>query len=90
MTITRTIKATYFKVNVYNMADKKMEEKEITVSGDKTEESKEYKKAVKDFEKDFDGWYKVLDVVERDVVSGLYAMEESEFLKYATRIGDGR
>ena len=90
MTITRTIKVSKFGVKVYDIENDKIIAKVLEVSGDKESNSKEVEKAIKDFDKENKGIYKVMKIIDKEVVSGLYALEESDFLKYATRIGDGR
>ena len=89
MTITRTINTTRISANVFNVKTAEMESHMFTVSGKHTERDKEVEKTFKQWEKAYPD-YKVLNILGVEIESGLYAMEEEIFLKYAERIGDGR
>lgn len=89
MTITRTINSTTVHARVFNISAGEMGEKYFPVSGKHDFRDKEVEKAFKAFEKENPD-FRVLDIIDYKVESGLYAMPEEVFLMYAERIGDGR
>ena len=89
MTITRTINTTKIKANIYDISRAEMSEKYFTISGKHTDRDSVVEKHFKEWEKENKS-FRVLNILESVVESGLYAMDENVFLKYAERIGDGR
>ena len=87
MTITRTIKTTIMAAKIWNTATEEMDIASWSVSGDITSNEKALEKSVRKYEKESGN--KVLKV-DPVLDTGLYAMDEETFLKYAERIGDHR
>lgn len=84
MKITRTIETTKVSVQAFNRTTNILETIEITLVGN----NKDIEKAVK--KKLFGTEYVFCAMVDSFTESKLYALEECDFIKYATCIGEGR
>ena len=84
MKITRTIETTKVSVQAFNRATNILETIEITLVGN----TKDVEKAIK--KKLFGTEYVFCAMVDSFTESKLYALDECDFIKYATCIGEGR
>ena len=89
MKITRTITASEITFTCYNRAKKETGLYTAVFSGKHTEYDKEVERFVRRIEK-ANRDLSIMDIDNVKVHTGLYAMDEETFMKYAVRIGDGR
>ena len=84
MKITRTIETTTATAQVFNKDTNRLEPKQFTLVGSVKNVEKEVKK------KASEAGFVFCAMVDSFTESKLYALDECDFIKYATCIGEGR
>lgn len=80
-TITRTIKSTNAVISIYDRDNKVMDEMDITLAGEFTDDSA----IIKIAQRQFPDHIKVIDVLAKTVNTAKYAMDINTFIKYAIK-----